>query len=87
MIQIDAWLLMLEAVGLVVMGAVVHLVRNKITEIGAIVDNLILAVVAGIAGFSMFGEPSTATVIPYMVVGYGLSEFFDYIFKPWWEKD
>lgn len=80
-------LLMAEAVALVVIGSVAHIVRNKISDVGIIVDNLVLAVIAGIAGFSMMGEPSAATAIPYMGIGYGLSEFFDWIFKPWWEKD
>ena len=82
-----AELLMLEAIALVLIGSVAHLTRNKITDTDTIIDNFILAVIAGIAGFAMMGEPSSATAIPYMGIGYGLSEFFDWVFKPWWEKD
>jgi len=80
-------LLMLEAIALVVLGAVGHVVRAKITDPWSIVDNLVIAVIVGIACYSIFGEPTSATVVPYMAAGYAGGEIFDWLFKPWWEKE
>ena len=78
---------MLEGIALTVIGAVAHIVRAKIKPVSDIVDNLVLAVVVGIACFALFGEPSSLTAIPYMAAGYSAGEFLDWVFKPWWESE
>lgn len=79
-------LIMLEAIGLTVAGAVAHVVRAKVKDASDIVDDLVLAVVVGIACFALMGEPSSATAIPYMAAGYSGGEALDWLFKPWWNK-
>lgn len=81
------YIIMLEAIALVIIGAVAHVTRARMTDIADIVDNLILAVILGIACFALFGEPSAVTAIPYMAAGYGSSEFLDWVFKPWWNDE
>lgn len=80
-------MLMLEGIALCAVGTAAHIIRNKIRKIDDIVDNLVLSIVVGIACFAMFGEPSSLTAVPYMIAGYSSSEFLDWVFKPWWEKE
>ncbi len=82
----QATLLLLEAVGLVVLGAVGHVIRAKVRDVSDILDNLLLAVVAGVVLYSMLGEPTTATVVMYMAAGYSGGEALDWLLKPWWNK-
>jgi len=84
--MVNPILLMLEAIALVVLGTVAHVVHAKVTKAGEIIDDLILAVIVGIACYSIFGEPSSSTVVPYMAAGYAGGEILDWLFKPWWEK-
>lgn len=79
-------LIILEAIALVVLGQVAHIVSAKITARGEIIDNLILAIVVGVAIFSLLGEPSATTAIPYLAAGYAGGEILDWLFKPWWNK-
>lgn len=80
-------LILLEAIALTVIGSVAHVVRAKISKISDIADNLVLAVVVGIACFAKLGEPSDLTVVPYLIAGYAAGEFVDWIFKPWWNTE
>jgi len=80
-------LILLEAIALTVLGAVAHIVRAKVKDLSDIADNLILAVIIGIACFAKLGEPSSETAIMYMVAGYAGGEILDWIFRPWWNTE
>jgi len=79
--------IMLEAIALTIIGAVGHVVRAKIREISDIVDNLLLAVVVGVALFALLGEPSSENAVFYMAGGYSGGEIMDWLFKPWWNSE
>ena len=85
--MIPAELIMLEAIALVCIGVTGHVIRNKEMDLNTALDCYVLGVIAGIGAFAMFGEPTSETVIMYIAGGYGISEFFDWLFKPWWESD
>jgi hypothetical protein len=80
-------LIMLEAIALVVIGAVGHVVRAKVREVSDIVDNLLMAVVVGVALFALLGEPSSENAVLYMAGGYSGGEILDWLFKPWWNQE
>lgn len=79
-------MILLEAIALVVLGTVAHVVRAKVYNVPDILDNILMAVVVGVALFSQLGEPTTVTVIMYLAAGYSGGEVLDWLLKPWWNK-
>lgn len=85
-VNVVGWLIMLEAICLSLIGGAFFVILKDVYGKDA-TKHLILSVIIGFWVWSVLGEPTASTIIPYGMAGALAPEVGRHLLKnKWWEK-